>query len=171
MTVWASSAITSPLTACTGDALRGRLRRPARRTGTSAAAVTNSSVTTAPGGQRLAHRLRALGQERPGPLPGSARLASCRAALTRGDRTLVISLPAIARRPRPWSCRRGPRLRGQARRRAQAARCRRPGRSGSAFLATSTSAENAGGSLTASSASIRRSTSTPAIFRPWMNRL
>ena len=42
---------------------------------------------------------------------------------------------------------------------------------GSAFLATSTSVEKAGGSATASSASILRSTSTPAIFSPWMNLL
>jgi hypothetical protein len=36
---------------------------------------------------------------------------------------------------------------------------------------TSTSAVNAAGSLTASSARILRSTSTPATFRPWMKRL
>ena len=42
---------------------------------------------------------------------------------------------------------------------------------GRAALATSTRAAKAGGSLTASSASILRSTSTPAALRPWMNRL
>ena len=42
---------------------------------------------------------------------------------------------------------------------------------GRAFLATSTRAVKAVGSLTASSASMRRSTSTPARPRPWMNRL
>ena len=43
--------------------------------------------------------------------------------------------------------------------------------SGRLFLAISTSALKAAGSFTASSASIRRSTSTPAAFRPWMKRL
>ncbi len=43
--------------------------------------------------------------------------------------------------------------------------------SGRAALATSTSATNAGRSLTARSARILRSTSTPARRRPWMNRL
>ena len=43
--------------------------------------------------------------------------------------------------------------------------------SGSAALAVSTRATNAGASLTARSARILRSTSTPARFRPWMNRL
>ena len=40
-----------------------------------------------------------------------------------------------------------------------------------AAFATSTSATNAALSLTASSASMRRSTSTPAALRPWMRRL
>src|SRR6478672_13526451 len=43
--------------------------------------------------------------------------------------------------------------------------------SGSAPLASSTSAVNAAGSLTAISARFLRSTSTPAAFRPWINRL
>ena len=43
--------------------------------------------------------------------------------------------------------------------------------SGSAPLATSTSAVNAAGSLTAISARFLRSTSTPAAFRPWIRRL
>ena len=43
--------------------------------------------------------------------------------------------------------------------------------SGRAALAVSTSALNAAMSLTARSARILRSTSTPARFRPWMNRL
>ena len=47
----------------------------------------------AAGGERLAHRLRALRQERPGALP-EARLASWRADLTRGERMLVSSAPA-----------------------------------------------------------------------------
>src|SRR5690606_18212943 len=42
---------------------------------------------------------------------------------------------------------------------------------GTLALASSTSATKAASSLTASSASMRRSTSTPAAFRPWMNRL
>ncbi len=42
---------------------------------------------------------------------------------------------------------------------------------GRAALATSTSALNAATSLTASSARILRSTSTPARLRPWMKRL
>ena len=46
-----------------------------------------------------------------------------------------------------------------------------PAASGSAFLATSTRAEKAASSATASSASIRRSTSTPATRRPCTNRL
>ena len=43
--------------------------------------------------------------------------------------------------------------------------------SGRAALAVSTSAANAGASLTARSARILRSTSTPARLRPWMKRL
>ena len=43
--------------------------------------------------------------------------------------------------------------------------------SGSAPLATSTSAVNAAGSLTAISARFLRSTSTPAALRPWISRL
>ncbi len=43
--------------------------------------------------------------------------------------------------------------------------------SGSAPLATSTSAVKAAGSLTAISARFLRSTSTPAAFRPWISRL
>ena len=43
--------------------------------------------------------------------------------------------------------------------------------SGSAALATSTSAVNAAGSLTAISARFLRSTSTPAALRPWIRRL
>ena len=43
--------------------------------------------------------------------------------------------------------------------------------SGSAALATSTSAVNAAGSLTAISARFLRSTSTPAALRPWISRL
>ena len=66
-------------------------------------------------------------------------------------------------------------------------RCRHPGRalgerqaaspdgaltsSGSAPLATSTSAVKAAGSLTAISARFLRSTSTPAALRPWISRL
>src|SRR5450830_133693 len=42
---------------------------------------------------------------------------------------------------------------------------------GRASCATFTSTANAGASFTARSAITRRSTSTPAIFRPWMNRL
>ncbi|MBG9885016.1 hypothetical protein ABE10_00130, partial [Bacillus toyonensis] len=42
---------------------------------------------------------------------------------------------------------------------------------GRAFLAVSTSEAKVAGSFTASSASIRRSTCTPARPRPWMNRL
>ena len=42
---------------------------------------------------------------------------------------------------------------------------------GSAALATSTNAVKAAGSLTAISARFLRSTSTPAAFRPWINRL
>ena len=43
--------------------------------------------------------------------------------------------------------------------------------SGRFALASSTRATNAGASLTARSARILRSTSTPAAFSPWMNRL
>jgi hypothetical protein len=43
--------------------------------------------------------------------------------------------------------------------------------SGRCFFAMSTSASNAWGSLTASSARCLRSTSTSAAFNPWMNRL
>ena len=92
----------------------------------------------------------------------SARLASWRAAFTLGERMLVSSGPngslmpevrsaaSAVRLPRWWAS-------------ASAA--------DSAFFAMLTSAEKAGGSDTASSASMRRSTSTPAALRPWMNRL
>jgi len=45
------------------------------------------------------------------------------------------------------------------------------GCAGTALRATSTSALNAAGSLTASSARFLRSTSTPAALRPWTKRL
>src|SRR6516165_4708945 len=90
--VWASSAITSPLTACTAEPC------PAARLTSSpyrdrAAAVTNTSATapasrasrTACGPSARNSRARCRAERR----------ASCRAALTRGERILVTSLPVV----------------------------------------------------------------------------
>ena len=101
---------------------------------------------------RLAHRLRALGQERP--------VRSAPPAWPAPDRLDPLG-------PRGWRT-----ARRVGRRRPGSGGRPRPGsRAGRLAFATSTSAAKAAGSLTASSASIRRSTSTPAAFRPWMNRL
>src|SRR5450755_3187518 len=90
--VWASSAITSPLTACT--AAPPRAARPASSAQRSrAGAVTNSSVMVAP---ELSASPTACGPSARNERARcrKARLASCRAALTRGERMLVISGPA-----------------------------------------------------------------------------
>src|SRR5262245_49530771 len=98
-------------------------------------------------GQRLAYRLRALGDE---------------LALRVPERPVSeTSNPAYPARPD-----------GQLGRSAQAADSLLAlTSSGRLFFARSTSASNAAGSLTASSARCLRSTSTSAAFRPWMKRL
>src|SRR5579872_238735 len=94
VTVWASSAITSPLTVCTAapsaaaSSAISSYRDPP-------AAVTNSSVTTRPG-RAMASRTACGPSARNSRVRCRAeRRASCRAALTRADRMLVISLPTI----------------------------------------------------------------------------
>ena len=62
-------------------------------------------------------------------------------------------------------------LRGAARGASGAAQAAEPSVAGRASRAVVTSTANAAASLTAISASMRRSTSMPARFRPWMNRL
>ena len=99
--VWASSAITSPLTAWTP------MPSPAARSASPAcrarpAAVTNSWLTTpslasasatACGPSARKERARCA----------QPRLASWRAALTRGDRMLVISASVMAGRRAGWA--------------------------------------------------------------------
>ena len=98
-----------------------------------------------------------VGREIPGAIP---RTFAAGIAFG-GERRLVISPPAGCVMPVLAGIGPG----------GQAAAGAGPSSSGRACLATATSAENDCGSETASSASIRRSTSTQAIFRPWMNRL
>ena len=111
-----------------------------------AAAVANTS-TTPPVCERLAQRLGALGEEE--PLLGPRwRRASLRAALTRP----LFAESGVVREAAPGS-------RVAVRRQAVAGALTSSGR---AALAISTSAAKAGASLTARSARILRSTSTPA---------
>ena len=138
----------SPLTSCTGAPLRATA---ATRSACLAAAapVTNNSVIkleAAPLWPRAS--LTACGPSARNCRDRSrnARLPSARAARTLGDRVAVIAAIYAAARGASTSA-------------------------GSALRATSTSAVNAAGSATAISASILRSTSTPAAFRPWMNLL
>src|SRR5262245_24063482 len=89
--VCASSAMTSPLTACTAAPWRlACAASPQCRE--RAAAVRNSSVTTPP---RASASVTACGPSARNDLARrrSARLPSCRAAFTRGERTLVSSGP------------------------------------------------------------------------------
>ena len=141
------------------------------------------------GGHRLAHRLRALGEELPDLV--SAGLAQQPVGggdpgRTLGQRTGNVGRPALGRdlaglvagrasntgTPGRLVTDRAP---GRGRTAAQAASSEvssaAASPAGSAARATSTSAANAAASLTARSASTLRSTSTPAILRPWMNRL
>jgi hypothetical protein len=106
-------------------------------------------------GERLADRLGALDEEPPGPIAARAsqQLAGCndaRGALGAGRCRMGCGDGAQAAVP-SWA-----------------------GRAvwaGALAFATSTSAANAAGSLTASSARILRSTWTSAALRPWMKRL
>src|ERR1700729_288867 len=92
VTVWASSAITSPLTACTGtpsaaaSSVISSYREPPE-------AVTNTSVTTRPGRARASRTACGPSARNSRVRCRAERRASCRAALTRADRVLVISLP------------------------------------------------------------------------------
>src|SRR5882724_3401515 len=89
VTVWASSAMTSPLTVCTGtpqpaaSSTRSRCR-------SRAGPVTNSSVSV-PGRRRPSRTACGPSARNERDRSRNARLASCRAALARGDRILVIS--------------------------------------------------------------------------------
>src|SRR5580693_6668153 len=99
VTVWASSAITSPLTVCTLAPPRAAwAASSAQRSRTGA--VTNSSVMAAP---ELSASPTACGPSARNERARcrKARFASCRAALTRGERALVISGPASAAMPGP----------------------------------------------------------------------
>src|SRR5581483_851345 len=98
--------------------------------------------------QGLADSLRPFGQKPALPVPEGA-----------------FGEPAS--RLHPWGSERG-QLAARHRRAAQAAAV--PS-AGSASLASFTRAANASASLTAISASMRRSTSISASFRPWMRRL
>src|SRR5712691_8169558 len=92
VTVWASSAITSPLTACTAAPRRAAsaASSPWR---TRAGPVRKSSVTVAP---EASASLTACGPSARNERARfrNARLASWRAARTRGERALVSSGPA-----------------------------------------------------------------------------
>ena len=151
-----------------------------------------------PGDQRLADRLRTLGQELPAraavlahrELPGvaHARRPSAQDGLVGGHAAKHVrsprgtpAAPQASRRHarrRPGT-REGPAASAMREDGAHAADCGRGCaggqaagvEAGSAARAVSTSEANAASSFTASSASMRRSTSTPAAFRPWMNRL
>lgn len=107
--------------------------------------IGDEEFLDAAGAERLAYGLRTLYEEPP-------RLRS-------GGAAVQPSRSADSGRARPVESG----VRGQL---AAAA-----GPVGLASLATSTSAANVPGSETASSASIRRSTSTPASRSPWTNRL
>ena len=130
-----------------------------------------------PEGERLGHGLRTLEQEEPGLgagiLLGELRhRAHARRARVVDHRTSLGA--ADEREVKPRATTKG------------AARTRRPSRwclvllayatfaltsAGSAALAVATIAANVAGSVTARSARMRRSTSMPARFRPWMKRL
>ena len=115
--------------------------------------------------ERLADRLWALDEEPPGPLTDRTRRDSPRNERTRSERTFVstevpargVTRPAALGRP------------GQAASPSASRGCATT--AGTWARAISTSEVNAAASLTASSASMRRSTSISAAFRPWMNRL
>ena len=129
----------------------------------------------------------------PGRAPAAARSAYCSVAAgvanTSTTQPGTASAPATAFGPSARKSRRSARTGRRLSLRASLTRAlpagqrawsgasgrRRPSgaltSSGSAALAVSTSALNAATSLTARSARILRSTSTPARFRPWMNRL
>ena len=115
-------------------------------------------------GDRLADRLRPLGDEQAGPAtrraPGQAPHRPHPVGPGVGGdgavRARRVAAQAVAQRA--------------AQRAAQAGVVPAAG-AGSAPRATCTSAVKAAASLTASSASIRRSTSTPAALSPWTKRL
>ena len=148
-----------------GQARRGavghrEIRAPRARRGLDEVGVARQRVggdeqlVDRPAAQGLPDGLRPLHEEPPGPFaPRAAQQLACcrpRAGCAR-CRAVSASVPC----------------RGD---RAQAASCSAAW-AGTFAFATSTSAANAAGSLTASSARILRSTSTPAALRPWMNRL
>ena len=121
------------------------------------AGVGGEQLEQGAGGQRLADRLRALDDEPPLGHTGRAAVqAADRLDPGRpGRRQLGGGAPSGVRQATSSWPRRA---------------CARPS-AGSAARATSTSAAKAGASVTARSAMTLRSTSTPAIFRPWTNRL
>ena len=144
--------------------VRSPAPRPVGQPGVPGPAVGGHEQLGEPGirGERLGDRLRALDEE------GAVALAQGPLSQLAGRPQPGRADPGLIRAGRDGHAR--ARLR---RRPGQAARAwsARPVVSGSAFLATSTRAANAAASATASSASIRRSTSTPAALSPCTNRL
>ena len=141
--------------------------------------------------ERLTRGLRTFEQEEPGLLPRAA-LGQLRDGADAGrarvlEHEFSVRLPSHPLLPRPaapFAYEQGKRtrvpterdaLRYARTRRIDGCRCYAVFGAltslGSAPLAVSTSEANVAGSLTASSASMRRSTCTPARPRPWMKRL
>ena len=127
---------------------------PGARTGSIVWRPTNSSVSA--------------------PAPSASRTAAGPSTRNspRERRTWRRVKPAGGRRPGRTVPSAADRRPGAASAKLAGSGCRRRcGAAGSAAFATPTSAAKAAGSVTARSARTLRSTSTPAAFRPWMNRL
>ncbi len=127
----------------------GDLGVPGRVRGTAPAGVAKTSTTHPGTPQRALDGLRAVGKEQPplGSLRAAAELADVlEAGVAHREGHDVQAVASVVSRGALTSA-------------------------GSAALAVSTSALNAATSLTARSARILRSTSTPARLRPWMKRL
>ncbi len=149
----------------------------------SEAAITSSRRSTQSSSTKISTTIPAVRASRTACGPSARNsprnrrnfaTVSCRASRTRADRALSTDSSADTRHSMS-----GPRARAWAPPPPEGGRGPRPTASGqaagveagSAARAVSTSEANAASSFTASSASMRRSTSTPAAFRPWMNRL
>ena len=148
VTVEVSLPITSSLT-------RGPRRRPCARGPPSGSRSSTWNRRSQAGRalERLADRLRALDQERAGPPRGTRASSGATAAATFAF--------LIGREHGSSPTPRSPEVHGSGVRQLAAAERRLRGLDERA---------NAAGSFTARSARILRSSSTPAVFSPWMNR-
>ena len=138
-----SHGVRQRLCGAVGDHVHRRARPAGRRSGSAAASVTKTS-STRPRRNAASTRLGPSARKRAARRRPAWR-CSLIAAATRAERSVS---PCQAASPDGALT-----------------------SSGSAALATSTSAVNAAGSLTAISARFLRSTSTPAALRPWISRL